>query len=739
MKQTIYFVVIHAILCVGLTTAASAEKVCRCSPGQSCWPSTETWSKFNETVGGRLIQNTPLALPCYLGKAQDEKACGLVTQGSISADFLTDQPLGYDYPLNSSCPPLPFGAVQDSSCALGNSPVYTVNVSKTEDIQATIEFVKKNNLRTVIKSTGYDLLQRSTGAGSVLIWLRHLRSGFDFYEGNPELASCNNMRWNGSTLRISGSYEWSDLYPAAKEKGVIIIGGNDSGGSSTGGWTQGGGHSPMTRHFGLGTDQVLSARVVLASGQLVTASPCENSDLLYAIRGGGPGTYGVVTEMLVKTYPDDKPVNVAQVTIGSRGDNTTGRFIDALTEVYSSFPELSKRGFAGYGSWAAYLPVGIGMRKLTNVYRQTFNYLGSPEEARQKFAVLEESLGKLNNTENNPYISISWKSFPNFGSSLAAKNVSFELVGSVSALGSRLVSSKALDTDKEGLRKLLGVMAGRPSQSVTHWMVHHGLEHADPATRNTSSSVQPGWYSSVLLDVFGREMVGFKVADNMETWSNVRGELEKSMRERSPGTGTYMNEADWGNPLWKEDFYGANWEKLKKIKKDVDPDGVFYCPTCVGSEDWVVEDGTLCRVVVQHRIPLPSQNLPAQQLPNERSVGNPGVHHRQTDALQPGRTDDGPSVLRHRSLSDRVVVKLELVALCHGLLQRREHHVGVAVRVLGDALLVEPDTHHPIYRLPQVQFRRVHDRVCNLVRHWLGVDQHPRPPRHGHIDALRRQ
>lgn len=197
------------------------------SPGQSCWPAPEVWSKFNETVGGKLIQNTPLALPCYLGKAQDEKTCGAVTQGFNSAAFLADQPLGYDYPLNTSCPPLPFGAVQDSSCALGNSPVYTVNATKAEDVQAAIEFVKKNNLRAVIKSTGYDLLQRSTGAGSVLIWLRHLRNGVEFYEGNPELASCAEMAWNGSTLRISGSYPWADLYPMAKEKGVIVVGGND--------------------------------------------------------------------------------------------------------------------------------------------------------------------------------------------------------------------------------------------------------------------------------------------------------------------------------------------------------------------------------------------------------------------------------------------------------------------------------------------------------------------------------
>ena len=48
---------------------------------------------------------------------------------------------------------------------------------------------------------------------------------------------------------------------------------------------QGGGHSPATHDFGLGADQVLEAQVVLASGEIVTASACQNQDLFFAIRG----------------------------------------------------------------------------------------------------------------------------------------------------------------------------------------------------------------------------------------------------------------------------------------------------------------------------------------------------------------------------------------------------------------------------------------------------------------------
>jgi hypothetical protein len=72
-----------------------------------------------------------------------------------------------------------------------------------------------------------------------------------------------------------------------------------------------GGYGPFTRKHGLFIDGVLEAKVVLANGNLVTASPTSNPDLFWAIRGGGGGTYGIVTEATVRLY--DYPV----VTVGA--------------------------------------------------------------------------------------------------------------------------------------------------------------------------------------------------------------------------------------------------------------------------------------------------------------------------------------------------------------------------------------------------------------------------------------
>lgn len=71
--------------------------------------------------------------------------------------------------------------------------------------------------------------------------------------------------------------------------------------------------------------------------------------------------------------------------------------------------------------------------------------------------------------------------------------------------------------------------------------------------------------------------------------------LVSSLTVLSPGSGSYLNEADWKQPDWQSSFYGFNYARLLSIKKKYDPDYFFYARTAAGNDQWVQgDDGRLC-------------------------------------------------------------------------------------------------------------------------------------------------
>ena len=60
--------------------------------------------------------------------------------------------------------------------------------------------------------------------------------------------------------------------------------------------------------------------------------------------------------------------------------------------------------------------------------------------------------------------------------------------------------------------------------------------------------------------------------------------------------GAYVNESDREDSAWQDSFWGDKYGRLKKIKVKYDPNGVFWCKPCVGSEDWDL-DG-ICKAPV---------------------------------------------------------------------------------------------------------------------------------------------
>jgi hypothetical protein len=110
------------------------------------------------------------------------------------------------------------------------------------------------------------------------------------------------------------------------------------------GWTQCGGHGPMTSAYGLGSDNVLEFQVVTADGQLKIANSVANPDLYWALRGGCGGTFGIVTQATVRAFPSPK-FTVTKFTLTV---NTPDQLIEPMAYLHSQMPDLSEKGVQGY-------------------------------------------------------------------------------------------------------------------------------------------------------------------------------------------------------------------------------------------------------------------------------------------------------------------------------------------------------------------------------------------------------
>lgn len=240
------------------------------------------------------------------------------------------------YFTNDSCNPfLP----REASCKLGNYISYAVNASNAGHFQKTVEFVQRHNIRLTVRNTGHDYNGKATGAGAVGIWTHHMKDVSIFNYESPA--------YTGKAMKMGAGVQVVDAYQYAYDRDLVVVGGNCPTVGIAGGYTQGGGHSPLSSKFGMAADQALEWEVVTATGKHLIASPSQNSDLFWALSGGGGGTYGVVVSLTVKVHPDlmTSAANLTFTTVGISQDS----FWSVVETFHKSIPSIVDAG--GYASF----------------------------------------------------------------------------------------------------------------------------------------------------------------------------------------------------------------------------------------------------------------------------------------------------------------------------------------------------------------------------------------------------
>ena len=171
-------------------------------------------------------------------------------------------------------------------------PAAIVGAAGIADVKAAVRFAGERGLPVAIRCGGHNVAGSAVGDGGIVI----------------DLASFKSVRVDPAKrrARAGGGVLWGEYDHETQAFGLASPGGAVS---TTGiaGLTLGGGYGYLSRRYGMACDNLLSAIVVTASGELVTASADSHPDLFWALRGGG-GNFGVVTEFEFQLHPVRDPV-----------------------------------------------------------------------------------------------------------------------------------------------------------------------------------------------------------------------------------------------------------------------------------------------------------------------------------------------------------------------------------------------------------------------------------------------
>jgi FAD/FMN-containing dehydrogenase len=405
-----------------------------------------------------------------------------------------------------------------------SAPAAVVAVASTDDVQKAVAFAAKNDIKIAARSGGHSYIGASAADSAMVIDLRPLRGGITYDEGR-KLAT------------VSAAAELDSVQTALAAHGRSIPTGSCPT-VGVAGLTLGGGLGSDARLSGLTCDALVSASVVLPSGEAITAAPDDHADLFWALRGGGGGNFGVVTSFTFRTFPvtDRDVVNLAfperateQAILGwhewlraadraiwGMVNVTVGTGSRRCTIVLATPPHEGPRR-------ASDLSAAIGVRPVTNTSRTLgrmdfVHYFEGGPQARQPRAFVAGSdvLGQMTPAAAESLVAATSGWPPTAGSATAV----------IESLSGAVRDVDSGDT----------AFPWRRQAACVQWYT----ETPSPPTVDTASR----WLASA------HEAV------------------------RANSVGGYVNYVEPDTPATR--YFGGNLERLAAVRQRYDPDGLMY-------------------------------------------------------------------------------------------------------------------------------------------------------------------
>ncbi|MEP6892474.1 MAG: FAD-binding oxidoreductase [Gaiellaceae bacterium] len=399
-----------------------------------------------------------------------------------------------------------------------------------DDIVALIRFARTHELPLAICAGGHN----GGGLGSV----------DDGVVCDLSLMKSIVVDPDARTVRVGGGSLWKEVDAATHEHGLAVPGGIIST-TGVAGLTLGGGHGYLTRRHGLTIDNLLSAELILADGQRVTASADSHPDLFWAIRGGG-GNFGIVTEFTFRAHP--VTTVVGGPTFWALEDT------DELLAAYREWLPSAPRNVSGFFNFHTIppgppFPEEIHLRKVCGV---VWCVDGTDEEAERAMApLLAVAEPLMHGVDRMPL-----KDLNGAFDGLYGPGDQWYWRGDFV----REIADEAITRNREWNAKMPTWKSG------SHIYPIDGAAH-DVAPEDTAFAYRDAVWSQVFIGVDPDPASASRLRD----WAVGYWE---DLHPYSAG-GAYVNfMMDEGQERVKA-TYGANYDRLARVKATYDPDNVF--------------------------------------------------------------------------------------------------------------------------------------------------------------------
>ena len=312
------------------------------------------------------------------------------------------------------------------------------------------------------------------------------------------------------------------------------------------GLTLGGGHGLASRKFGLTADNLLAAHLVAADGSEVNASATENPDLFWALRGGGGGNFGIVTEFTFRVHPVGRAIAFRLVW--------PNNFPTAALREWQKFAKSApdELGFVlvmsggqgnitGIRCTGQYLPVTAGQTPGVSTLRTLLAPLlavGNPTLTTRQFSYLEAARYFAGNGDPDR-VFFKGKSDYSIGALTSAGVSTF-----ISALRNSARPVAAIFEAYGGaINRVAEADTAFPHRGDTRFCIQYYSEWSSSASTNNNVAAVRALYAA--------------------------------MRPHLPGF-SYVNYIDLDLTDWANAYYKGNLPRLQAVKQQYDPDNIFH-------------------------------------------------------------------------------------------------------------------------------------------------------------------